>query len=58
MDTSTRIKVFYKNPLGQLLHFDTTQIFDNLKDAEIYFSEFYGIECRCEFETTKEIVTC
>lgn len=58
MDTNPLIKVFYTNPLGQRLHFDTTQIFDNIKNAEVYFSEFYGVECHCEFETIKEVIPC
>lgn len=59
MNTPTRIKVSYTNPLGQLLHFDSTELpFTDLGAAEIYFSEFYGVECHCEYETNKEIVTC
>jgi hypothetical protein len=59
MIAQTRIKVYYTNPLGQLLHFDSTELaFNNLKAAEIYFTEFYGVECHCEYETNKEIVTC
>lgn len=58
MNTNPLIKVFYTNPLGQRLHFDSSRMFKDIKTAEVYFSEFYGVECPCEYETPKEIVTC
>lgn len=54
MSTNPLIKVFYANPLGQRLHFDSSRMFKDTKAAEIYFSEFYGVECHCEIETTEE----
>ena len=57
-NTNPRIKIFYTNPQGQELHFDSTQLFNDLKKAEIYFTEFYGVECHCKYETNKEIATC
>ncbi len=53
-NNNPRIKIFYTNPQGQELHFDSTQMFSNLETAEIYFAEFYGVKCRCEFETNEE----
>lgn len=57
-EMNPKIKICYNNQQGQRLHFDSTQMFDNLGDAETFFTEFYGVECYCEFETSKEIVTC